>query len=186
MKAIIDSYTGVTTITIIAGGSKRSAIDSNIRARDGTTEYEECSNRGVCNYDTGICDCFDGFVSSDGLGNLGSRGDCGHFYWNMATYPTSQFCPYYTNSATNLTELCSGHGTCSSGACICDTGYGISIFFISAFQFFISHCCTGGPGCSEMLCTSSKAWFGSIGQSHSGLIECAGVGECNRKTGKCR
>lgn len=56
--------------------------------------------------------------------------------------------------------------------------------------FIISKSChlwfIGGPGCSEKLCSSANAWFGSVGQSHGGLIECAGVGDCNRRTGICR
>jgi len=44
----------------------------------GTKESVECSQRGLCNYDTGICGCTYGHTSSDGAGNGGSRGDCGH------------------------------------------------------------------------------------------------------------
>jgi hypothetical protein len=43
----------------------------------GTKEYIPCSGRGLCDSQTGLCDCFDGFVSSDGQGNLGTLGDCG-------------------------------------------------------------------------------------------------------------
>merc|ERR1712146_207088 len=43
----------------------------------GTKENAECSNRGVCNRFTGVCDCFEGYGSSDGSGNVGIRNDCG-------------------------------------------------------------------------------------------------------------
>ena len=39
----------------------------------------ECAGRGECNRKTGECTCWDQRVSSDGKGNLGTRGDCGHF-----------------------------------------------------------------------------------------------------------
>lgn len=44
---------------------------------DGTKEYTHCSGRGICDHTSGLCDCFPGFVSSDGQGNIGLRGDCG-------------------------------------------------------------------------------------------------------------
>lgn len=37
----------------------------------------ECSGNGNCNRNTGVCECFDGYGSSDGYGNFGIRGDCG-------------------------------------------------------------------------------------------------------------
>ena len=40
----------------------------------------ECSGRGDCDRSTGECVCWDQRVSSDGLGALGTRGDCGHFF----------------------------------------------------------------------------------------------------------
>ena len=43
----------------------------------GTRENVECSNRGLCDRASGLCVCVAGFVSSDGNGNAGTRGDCG-------------------------------------------------------------------------------------------------------------
>lgn len=43
----------------------------------GTKEFAECSNRGICDRTSGFCNCFAGFSSSDGLGNMGLLGDCG-------------------------------------------------------------------------------------------------------------
>ena len=43
----------------------------------GTRVAVECSGNGLCNADTGLCECFAGFMSSDGNGNTGTRSDCG-------------------------------------------------------------------------------------------------------------
>ncbi len=44
----------------------------------GTKETLVCAGRGLCNHDTGMCECFDGFGSSDGKGNAGTKRDCGY------------------------------------------------------------------------------------------------------------
>jgi hypothetical protein len=44
----------------------------------GSKEEAECANRGICNHVTGVCKCSFGFTSSDGVGNEGTRGDCGY------------------------------------------------------------------------------------------------------------
>merc|ERR1712146_8851 len=46
----------------------------------GTMENEECSNRGICQRDSGICMCNTGYGSSNGNNEAGTRGDCG---WKM-------------------------------------------------------------------------------------------------------
>jgi hypothetical protein len=51
---------------------------STVRTRAGTGRYIECNNRGVCDRGSGKCSCMPGFDSSDGRGNAGQLGDCGH------------------------------------------------------------------------------------------------------------
>ena len=44
----------------------------------GTREQSECAGHGLCDTATGKCACFNGFVSSNGNGSKGLRGDCGY------------------------------------------------------------------------------------------------------------
>ena len=55
-------------------------VDSIAVADDveGTKEVLECSGRGICDEGLGLCTCFYGYGSSDGMGNAGSKGDCGY------------------------------------------------------------------------------------------------------------
>ncbi|RYH20346.1 hypothetical protein EON65_23695 [archaeon] len=55
----IDSF----TITEYAAGGKENFV---------------CSGRGLCNHETGQCECFVGYGSSDGKGGAGSKRDCGY------------------------------------------------------------------------------------------------------------
>jgi hypothetical protein len=56
----------------------RNAFLATLSSLRGTVENAECNNRGTCNHQTGLCTCFPGFGSSDGLGNEGTLGDCGY------------------------------------------------------------------------------------------------------------
>ena len=101
----------------------------------GSHDVSSCSNGGVCNYESGECNCFkkiknqdketfdDGntlpqsssafgywykFESSDGTGSEGNRGDCGY------EAAVVKACP----------SACSNHGTCSNDTFICDCNRG--------------------------------------------------------------
>jgi hypothetical protein len=58
-------------------------------------------------------------VSSDGLGGIGNRGDCGH----IEVKPPTCTLTYVDNVLT----ACLGHGVCSAGGiCLCNDGWWVS------------------------------------------------------------
>jgi len=69
-----DTALGVGKLYVFTDGeSTRGQTSVN-----GTTEYIECSGRGVCNYDSGLCECYTGYRSSNGNGKPGAKGECGY------------------------------------------------------------------------------------------------------------
>ena len=123
------------TIAVRVDGVASSVSSSYVSVR-GTKEHAECSNHGTCDHSTGICSCFKGYGSSNGLGAEGTRGDCGFEYVNNVSYHLGNrtvysACPYTHNlnssgNASAALLLCGGHGTCNhtTGVCSCYSGYG--------------------------------------------------------------
>lgn len=92
----------------------------------GQRNLVECSNRGVCDYSTGMCACLDGFRSSDGFGGNGSIPDCGYRHTDTLAY-TRDDVVFQTSCPVDSDSLvCSGTGTCNeaTGICTCNSGYG--------------------------------------------------------------
>lgn len=126
----------------------------------GTKEDAPCSNRGQCNMDTGTCECYDGYYTSNGDLGAGQRGDCG-FAGDAITA-----CPGH------LGVECSGHGVCSKFpqyTCACQAGW-------------------MGGDCNLRTCPTGRSWFElptANEVAHLTLTECSDKGNCNRETGKC-
>ncbi len=82
----------------------------------------ECSNQGVCDHRTGVCECAISVaygevqyraLSSNGFADIGNRGDCG-FIDKVAS-----------RCIIAGVDICSGHGQCSNstGTCQCTDGW---------------------------------------------------------------
>lgn len=127
------------------------------KAEEGTKENDVCSNRGHCDQTSGVCTCYTGFTTSNGLGRFGDRGDCG------AAETTITSCPGDIP--------CSGHGFCSGSPqfrCFCMNGW------------------TSGD-CSVRTCPAGLAWFDlpiAENRAHQ-MAECSGVGTCDITKGEC-
>lgn len=128
----------------------------------GTRESVECNNRGICAADTGICECYDDFSSSNGLLDgsgraAGNTGDCG---WHSAAI-----------SDCSGPAGCNDRGTCSGAGeytCTCHDNW-------------------RGNACLERSCPVGRAWFdeASAADTAHALAECSNMGYCNRATGAC-
>jgi hypothetical protein len=179
------------TINVHTNG-QWSGIDPHTESARGTRESIECSNRGICDYDTGTCSCVPGFTHSDGFGNIGNRGDCGYRNSSGITYYVGdqQFKSYLNNTVddaymkslgysiagttdcpfTPFAGICSGHGICNSDkVCNCHAGY-------------------SGVLCDSISCPQITTWWGdTVGGdvTHLSTSECGGIGTCDGTTGKC-
>jgi len=170
------------TIEVFTDG-ERSSLYPDIQSRRGTKVYAECSNHGICDYDTGSCLCHDYFSSSDQKGGEGNIPDCGYVerssFFSRDT--TNGSCPIVYGawfSADSVALECAGVGNCTgfNNTCECNPGY-------------------FGPGCERMECPRGHAWYGepAVNISHldlnstahaAGLL-CSGMGDCDFETGEC-
>lgn len=131
---------------------------TSVELREGTKEDTECSDRGLCATDTGVCECGTGYDTSDGYDGAGQRGDCGY-----AT-TTITACPGET--------ACSGHGTCAGTptyTCSCQDGW-------------------MGSDCSLYTCPFGASWFAvpsADDSAHDTDTECSDMGSCDRTLGDC-
>ncbi|KAL9181287.1 hypothetical protein ACHAXT_010092 [Thalassiosira profunda] len=124
----------------------------------GDKESDICSTHGICDESLGICECLEDWMTSDGYGNAGTRGDCGY-----RASGTTSTCPGE--------PACLGHGTClgpPTYRCDCESG-------------------RSGPDCSLIDCPAGKSWFSfpTADNAAHAESECSDMGICNRDTGQC-
>lgn len=150
------------TVDIAADGD----LLGSILSVSGDKENEACSNRGTCDLTIGECSCFKlprpGFVSSDGYGGFGPRGDCGAV--DATYFGVVADCPGEVE--------CSGHGSCADDPtyrCDCSSGW-------------------QAGDCSERTCPVGVSWFAyatATDYAHSERVECSNRGTCDTTTGEC-
>jgi hypothetical protein len=71
-----DYRSALTYIKTPSAGYAATGVRS-LESRKGTSGNEECSGRGRCDRDAGVCKCYPGFGPSDGQRGPGSVEDCG-------------------------------------------------------------------------------------------------------------
>jgi len=152
-------------------------LNFTVDSSKGTTQAKVCSNRGMCDYKTGTCNCFyhstvkkdvlRRMVSSDGNRNMGTKGDCGY------AKTASSKCPMGLTNIDDPLSLrpCFDRGFCdnSTHTCRCADGY-------------------RGADCSMKECPKGVSWFDNIqgdGHAHQTERECSGQGTCEREGGTC-
>ena len=117
------------SITYPYGTSEQfpSTVDSDLKVVDQTAHYyAECSNAGLCNRTTGICECFEGFI-----GAACQRMKC-----------------------PGETEECSGHGTCQTLRRVADLDYRstYNIWDKNLMQGCVCDKGFSGADCSQRQC----------------------------------
>ena len=136
-------------------------LDYDVQAVMGTKENAYCSNRGICDESTGLCQCSYNFESSDGYGEdaqAGTRGDCGYKAGPVVSCPGEEV-------------ECSGHGICQND------------------PTYVCDCLEGwtGADCSLRTCPSGTAWFDLAVADNIAHqeVECSNNGICDRDYGTC-
>eukprot|EP01130_Rhizamoeba_saxonica_P001656 TRINITY_DN11530_c0_g1_i1.p1 TRINITY_DN11530_c0_g1~~TRINITY_DN11530_c0_g1_i1.p1 ORF type:complete len:1008 (+),score=249.77 TRINITY_DN11530_c0_g1_i1:33-3056(+) len=129
---------------------------------------DDCSGNGECDFDTGICDCFEGYS--------GSTCQVGNFDCNPACNSTRGICDrsigkclcnegFYGDTCDSAfcIDECNNRGDCNnvSGVCDCDEDYeGISCSLISCTQ----GCGNGTCDFRDGTCVCNLGWRSKYGE----------------------
>eukprot|EP01035_Chromulina_nebulosa_P021371 gene21371-27688_t len=121
-----------------------------------TKENDLCSNRGVCDFTSGVCDCSTNFESSNGYNEIGTRGDCG--YESVFT----QYCPGLIS--------CSGWQGADCSERTCPLGLTWFNYPTSDNDVHLSTY-SDGSSCDRLSCPS-------ITNDEGVVVDCSGHGTC--------
>jgi hypothetical protein len=135
-----------------------------------TLTSAECNGRGSCDYETGSCNCEDGYSSSTSQNDCAVKDDM-----TVAACPQAPASREPGYGGIELTGTCSNHGFCNtrdsdkSKYCQCHTGWTNYV-------------------CDHRTCPTGRAWFDEATDSDTAhaLDECSAVGICDRYTGQCK
>mmetsp|Transcript_33127 Transcript_33127/g.107605 ORF Transcript_33127/g.107605 Transcript_33127/m.107605 type:complete len:695 (-) Transcript_33127:500-2584(-) len=159
--AVTDDLEGTVTISGDGVTILRDTANFEYLSVKGTKEDEQCSNRGLCDPFSATCTCMntnsDTYSSSDGYGNEGDRGDCGHAVTIINECPGD--------------VACSDHGVCdaTSYRCACEDGW------------FGADCSL--RSCPLGLAWFS--YPSESNMAHDEWVECSGGGICDYTLGLC-
>lgn len=158
LSALVAGGAQSSNVQIAAHGTSMFDGTNTYLSVTGTKESIPCSGRGLCDTLTGVCTCYTSYQTSNGLGQPGSRGDCGSTIGGITACPGQGL-------------ACTGHGVCSNSPqykCLCAAGW-------------------MGGDCAERTCPFGKSWFDkpiASNRAHQ-MVECSNKGVCDRTKGEC-
>ncbi|OQR82464.1 hypothetical protein ACHHYP_15968 [Achlya hypogyna] len=117
----------------------------------------ECSNRGLCDYTTGVCQCFPGYEGK-ACDRTSCPNACNHHGVCLSLKSIVQYGPSsksYANAWDSYKQM----------GCVCDQGY-------------------RGPDCSLKECPSAADVL--LGHGSTQGRDCGGRGTCDYTTGDCQ
>ena len=195
---MIDGYANIISSAGILPLYSLPEARPNFYAVEGNRIPTECSSRGVCDRFSGVCKCYSGFTSSNGIGGRGRLNDCGFQESEVSTGFDKGVNAILTNVRCPVVNdvTCSGHGYCTKPA---DDYYGSSSSPYERFYRWHRNCTceTGyyGQACEFKQCPMGPSIYGDVGWVNLNysasqispymMTECSGVGYCNTTTGAC-
>lgn len=139
---------------------------------DSSHQEQECAGKGLCNRDSGRCECFNGY-EGEACQRTSCPNDCsGH----GVCQSESRFVADVGNTALTYKNRANGgaYDADKEFGCLCDVGY-------------------RGADCSQMECPSGADPLGGAGSlgldsdwNVANALDCSGRGLCDYSTGTCQ